>query len=79
VASKLVLSVSKRIVIRRLLKQTLAIVGGNLLYFFALMPHVPEAGRHLPDRLDLGLVVDFWVCVAVYGVIEMVDRKRKRA
>ena len=64
---------------RRLLKQTLAIVGGNLLYFFVLMPHLPEAGQHRPDRLDLGLVVDFWVCVAVYGVIELVDRRRKRA
>ena len=39
------------------------------------MPHLPAAGRHRPDRLDLGLIVDFWVCVAMYGVIELVDRK----
>ena len=50
---------------------------GNLLYFFVLMPHVPPAGRHRPDRLDLGLLVDFWVCVVVYGLIELIDRRRR--
>jgi ABC-type uncharacterized transport system permease subunit len=64
---------------RRLLKQTIAVVVGNLLYFFVLMPHLPPAGRHRPDRLDLGLIVDFWVCVVLYGVIELVDRRRQRS
>jgi hypothetical protein len=36
---------------------------------------LPAAGRHRPDRLDLGLIVDFWLCVVLYGVIELVDRK----
>ncbi len=63
---------------RRLIKQTIAVVAGNLLYFFVLMPHLPPSGRHRPDRLDLGLIVDFWVCVVVYGVIELFDRKRRR-
>jgi len=64
--------------LRRLLKQFVAIVVGNLIYFFALMPHLPPAGRHRPERLDLGLLVDFWVCVVVYGIIEWIDRKRRR-
>jgi hypothetical protein len=66
-------------VLRRLLKQTIAIILGNLLYFFVLMPHLPPAGRHRPDRLDLGLIVDFWVCVVLYGVIELIDRRRQRS
>jgi hypothetical protein len=61
---------------RRLIKQAIAVVAGNLLYFL-LMRHLPPAGRHRPDRLDLGLVVDFWVCVVVYGVIELIDRQRR--
>jgi ABC-type uncharacterized transport system permease subunit len=66
-------------VLRKILKQTVAVVVGNLLYFFVLMPHLPAAGRHRPDRLDLGLIVDFWVCVVLYGVIELVDRKWRRS
>jgi len=62
-------------VLRRLLKQLIAIVVGNLLYFFVLMPHLPPAGRHHPDRIDLGLLVDFWVCVVLYGLIVLLDRK----
>ena len=66
-------------VLRRLLKQLVAIVVGNLLYFFLLMPHLPPAGRHSPDRLDLGLIVDFWVCVVIYGLIELVARMRRKS
>ena len=62
---------------RRLIKQAIAVVAGNLLYFFVFMQHLPPAGRHRPDRLDLGLVVDFWVCVVVYGLIELCDRRRR--
>ncbi|HSY12871.1 MAG TPA: hypothetical protein VK976_11835 [Verrucomicrobiae bacterium] len=61
--------------LRRLLKQTIAVVVGNLLYFFVIMPHLPAAGQHRPDRLDLGLIVDFWICVVLYGVVELVDRR----
>jgi ABC-type uncharacterized transport system permease subunit len=66
-------------VLRKLLKQTIAIIIGNLLYFFVLMPHLPPAGRHRPDRLDLGLVVDFWVCVVLYGLVELLDRKQRKS
>jgi len=71
--------VSNSIVLRKLLKQTVAVVVGNLLYYFVLMPHLPPAGRHHPDRLDLGLIVDFWLCVVLYGVIELVDRKWQKS
>ncbi len=64
--------------LRLLLKQTIAVVIGNLLYFFLLMPHLPLAGQHRPDRLDLGLIVDFWICVAMYGIVELVDRRLRR-
>jgi hypothetical protein len=65
-------------VLRKLLKQFIAIVMGNLLYFFILMPHLPAAGRHQPFRIDLGLLVDAWLCLVLYGVIEWFDRKWRR-
>ncbi len=61
--------------LRRLLKQFAAIVIGNALYFFLLMPHLPAQAQHRADKLDLGLLVDFWICVVIYGLIELWDRK----
>jgi hypothetical protein len=61
----------------RLGKSLLAILLGNVIYFLAILPHVPAAGRHQAFKLDLGLVLDFWTCVACWGLIEMIDRRRR--
>ena len=63
---------------RALAKSLLAILLGNVIYFLAILPHVPLAGRHRAFKLDLGLLLDFWTCVACWGVIEMLDRRRRR-
>ncbi len=57
-------------------KSLLAVVLGNASYFL-LMPHLPQAAQHQPNRLDLGLLVDFWVCLVVWGVIAAAARKRR--
>ncbi len=62
----------------RFLKSLVAVLIGNAVYFLAVMPHLPARGRHVPFRLDVGLLVDFWVCVAVYGLLELVLRWRAR-
>jgi hypothetical protein len=54
-----------------------AVVAGNAIYFLLIMPLLPPAGRHRIARIDLGLVIDFWVCLVVFGVIELVARKRR--
>jgi hypothetical protein len=77
-ASNARLRVSNRCVLRRLLKQLIGVVAGSLLYFFVLMPHLPLTGRHQPFRIDVGLLVDAWVCLVLYGAIEWVDRKWRR-
>jgi hypothetical protein len=61
----------------RILKQFAAVLIGSLLYFFVLMPHLPPAGRHQPYRLDWGLVVDAWICLVLYGLIELALRIRR--
>jgi len=63
-------------VARRLLKQLVAIIIGNAIYFLLLMPHLPARAQHRPDKLDLGLLVDFWICVVVYGTIELMSRRK---
>ena len=57
------------------MKALFAVVFGNALYFLVLLPHLPVAGRHRPNRLDWGLLVDFWVCLAMYGLVDLLARK----
>jgi hypothetical protein len=54
-----------------------AVLLGNLLYFVVLMPILPPVGHHQPNRLDWGLLVDFWVCLAAYGLIDLLTRNFK--
>ncbi|HMK28198.1 MAG TPA: hypothetical protein VK473_00840 [Terriglobales bacterium] len=67
-------------VFRNFYKSLAAVLIGNAIYFLILMPVLPPAARHgvslgVP-RIDLGLVIDFWVCVVVYGVIELFLKRR---
>ena len=59
-------------------KYLVAIVLGQALYF-ALAPHLPLAAQHQSFKFDLGTVIDFWFCLFVYGVIELVLFLRSRA
>lgn len=57
-------------------KSLVAVLVGNAIYFLLLMPVLPPVARHGIDKIDLGLVIDFWVCVVMYGIIELLWRKR---
>jgi len=56
----------------------IAVLAGNAVYFL-LMPHLPPGAKHVPFRMDLGLVVDFWFCLVVFGVIKTVDGWRRKS
>jgi H+/gluconate symporter-like permease len=62
------------IVLRNLVDALIAIILGNLIYFFVLMPLLPPVARHETFRIDIGLAIDFGVCVAVYGALTMLAR-----
>jgi hypothetical protein len=40
------------------------------------MPHLPPAARHEPYRLDWGLLIDAWICLVLYGLIELIFRRK---
>jgi hypothetical protein len=61
----------------RWIKSLIAVVLGNALYF-SLAPHMPPAARHEPFQLDLGVLIDLWFCLVVYGLIELVVHTRRR-
>jgi len=56
----------------------IAVVAGNVVYFL-LMPHLPSAARHVTMRFDLGVIVDFWFCLVVLGVIKTFTRWGQRS
>lgn len=49
-------------------RSLLAVLLGNLIYF-GIFDDLPEELQHKPYMYDLGLAVDFWICVMVYGAI----------
>ena len=59
---------------RRWVEYLAAILGGNAIYYFSLLPHLPLPLRHQSPRLDWGMAVDFLVCAGVYGLIRLGSR-----
>jgi len=58
-------------------KALLAVLLGNLAYF-AVMPKLPASARHVPFRLDLGLLLDCCVCTVVFVLVSLAWRRRDR-
>lgn len=67
--------VSKLSVRLNYLQALLAIILGNVMYF-ALLPSLPLVARHRPFRVDLGMVIDFWMCLVIYGLFRTVRKWR---
>jgi len=55
----------------RIWRQLVAIIAGNAIYL-VIEPHLPIRGQHQLYRVDWGLAVDFWICVACYGLISLI-------
>ena len=56
---------------RRWLEYLIAILFGNAIYYFSLYPHLPQSLQHQGFQMDLGVLIDFVVCVAIYGLIRL--------
>jgi hypothetical protein len=56
---------------RRWAEYLLAVLGGNIIYL-AIEPQLPNPLRHRMFQVDLGLAIDFLICVGLYGLIRLV-------
>ena len=56
----------------------IAVLAGNAIYF-SLKRFLPPRARHQPQSIDWGLAVDFWICLACYGLISLFRRKHDRS
>jgi hypothetical protein len=48
-----------------------AVLAGNAAYFL-FEKYLPARAHHVPFRIDLGMLVDFWFCLVVFGIIKTV-------
>jgi cytosine/uracil/thiamine/allantoin permease len=55
-----------------------AVLAGNAAYFL-LEKYMPARARHVPLKIDLGMVVDFWFCLVVFGIIKTVAGWRRES
>jgi hypothetical protein len=55
---------------RRIWRQLIAVVAGNLIYL-AVEPYLPPRAQHRLYGVDWGLAVDFWICLFCYGLLRM--------
>ena len=53
-----------------------AVLVGNAAYFL-LVRYLPAPARHAPFQIDLGMVVDFFICLVVLGLIKTIARTRR--
>jgi len=53
------------------------VLAGNAAYFLA-EKYLPARAHHAPFKIDLGMVVDFWFCLVVFGIIKTVAARRRR-
>lgn len=56
---------------RRWAEYLVAVLAGNITYLF-IEPQLPAAMRHRMFRVDLGLAIDFLMCVAIYGLVRLI-------
>jgi hypothetical protein len=58
------------------IRALIAVVVGNALWFVVLQPQMPPALRHRPLSYDLGLLLDFILCLTLYVLLGRI-RSRK--
>jgi hypothetical protein len=59
------------VTLRQWVEYLVAILLGNTIYYFSLVPNLPESLIHHGFDTDWGTLVDLGVCGGVYGLIRL--------
>lgn len=54
-----------------------AVIVGNAIYF-GIMPYLPNSAQHNSFRIDFGLIIDFWICLVIWGFLSWISRYRRK-
>jgi hypothetical protein len=56
---------------RNFWRSLIAVLAGNLIYY-SVERYLPPRAQHDLYRIDWGLAVNFWFCMACYGIVRMI-------
>ena len=52
-------------------RSLIAVLAGNVIYY-SVERYLPPRAQHELYRIDWGLAVNFWFCMACYGIVRMI-------
>jgi hypothetical protein len=55
-------------------RSLIAVLAGNAIYL-GIYGFLPPKAQHQPYRIDWGLAIDAWICVACWGLLQLVKRR----
>jgi uncharacterized membrane protein len=61
----------------KFIKIVLAVIGGNALYY-SFEDRLPDIFHHKIFSWDWGLLLDFWLCVFLWVILDFLSRFRRR-
>lgn len=71
---------SMRVFIGRFTKIFVAVIGGNALYY-VFEDNLPAVFRHRIFALDWGLLLDLWICILCWLILDfcskLIQRRRR--
>jgi hypothetical protein len=62
---------------RRFWQSLIAVLAGNAIYF-GIERYLPARVQHQIYQIDLGLAVDFWICLVCYGLVRLIRISHRR-
>ncbi len=62
---------------KNFLDALVAVLAGNAIYYYLLMPHLPDVARHSLFKEDWGLLVDFAICTMIFAVVKYTRRNEQ--
>jgi hypothetical protein len=66
-----------KIAVANFVQALIAVLAGNAIYFL-LLPYLPPPAQHVPPQVDLGMLVDFWFCLVIFGLIKTAVARKNR-
>jgi hypothetical protein len=70
-------TIAKQSVAVNFVQALAAVLLGNAAYLL-LSPYLPPLARHHVFKFDFGMLVDFWFCVAAFGLIRTARQWSKK-